>query len=100
MNAGRSAQQARRKSGQVAENWSVVEFRPGADPFRALAEVLVRQAKTPLDADQLMNLLHTENATLDSLDVLPHHTHTLLFVDQFEELYTLGASVANAQAFH
>jgi len=99
LNAGRSAQQARRKSGQVAENWSVVEFRPGADPFRALAEVLVRQAKTPLDADQLMNLLHTENATLDSLDVLPHHTHTLLFVDQFEELYTLGASVATRRLF-
>jgi len=84
--------------------WSIVEFRPGADPFRALAETLIRlhSATLPharIDLAELTRSLTSEDAPRHALGLLHKHKRTLLFADQFEELYTLCDSPAVRRAF-
>lgn len=79
--------------------WSIVEFRPGADPFHALAEALTRLPRVNIDVGQVTRRLSAENATLGALNLLPAHTRTLIFADQFEELYTLCASATTRRTF-
>jgi len=80
--------------------WSIVEFRPGADPLHALAEAIAHLRKGGgSDVERIARCLSAEGATLGALDVLPAHTRTLIFADQFEELYTLCTSAAMRRMF-
>lgn len=94
-----SADQVANRGGVDAMGWSIVEFRPGADPFRALAETIARLPKANPDVGLVTHRLSEEGATLGALNLLPAHTQTLIFADQFEELYTLCTSVTTRRLF-
>jgi WD40 repeat protein len=94
------------------EGWEAVIVRPGRQPLGALAEVLlalsVRSSETPtgrglrrdadqvsVDRDDIIARLRTEPGHLGiALRAWARAKlrRLVLFVDQFEELYTLGAS--------
>jgi energy-coupling factor transporter ATP-binding protein EcfA2 len=85
---------------QKEGHWKFTHFRPGSEPFYALAEALV-PLYTP-ELDQTEQIAQTRklagylfNATVSLADVLrkiqqnhPNH-RVLLIADQFEEIYTL-----------
>ncbi|MEM7015744.1 MAG: hypothetical protein AAF512_00225, partial [Pseudomonadota bacterium] len=84
-------------------NWLITEFRPGDDPFRALARAL---APVMYD-DPIAQAEHTkaliERLTDGRIELAEicynitqkhHKTRLLLLADQFEELYTLTADKA------
>ncbi|MCS6827646.1 MAG: hypothetical protein NZ553_13605 [Caldilinea sp.] len=79
--------------------WTVLDFRPGADPFRSLAEALMRQLAVKRDIADLVRLLSEEGATLHHLPLHLHTPRVLIFVDQFEELYTLCPAPTTRRAF-
>jgi WD40 repeat protein/DNA-binding SARP family transcriptional activator len=81
------------------ELWAIVEFRPGADLFRSCAEALKKLSNVKNDLAELMQQLSGENALDYVRTLLPKRKHTLLFVDQFEELFTLCESPAVRRAF-
>ena len=92
------------------ETWDIVTLRPGRQPIAALASVIdrltTRVGASPADSmtehETLVRRLRTEpgflGATLRSR-AAQHDSHTLLFVDQFEELYTLVPDAAERHAF-
>ncbi|MDX2094004.1 MAG: serine/threonine-protein kinase [Kofleriaceae bacterium] len=92
------------------ETWDVVTLRPGRAPIAALAGVVERlttrvgsSVTTTLNEhEQLMERLRHEpgflGATLRS-HAAATDSHTLIFVDQFEELYTLVPDVDERRAF-
>ncbi len=100
---------ALKQSGKPYETWAV---RPGRRPLAALAEVLAFFADTGAtgdvaadsDPEVIAEILRTQPGYLGSklrarcrkrgLD-----NRIVLFVDQFEELYTLGADAAERTAF-
>lgn len=86
-------------AGAASEEWSIVELRPGADPFRSLAEAIARLPKLRVDIAELVQRLSRDGASLPDLDLLPRRKRTLLFVDQFEELYTLCDSPSVRRMF-
>ncbi|MBX3155164.1 MAG: protein kinase [Deltaproteobacteria bacterium] len=90
------------------EAWEVVAVRPGRHPLAALSAIVQRHDVTP---DPRRPRAETE-AGLDRLRSEPGHLgavlrrrarerdgHVLLFVDQLEELYTLGAGEEERRAF-
>ncbi len=81
------------------ELWTIVEFRPGADPFRSCAEALKKTSNVKIDFAELMQQLGGENAIESVRTLLPKHKRTLFFVDQFEELFTLCESPTVRRAF-
>jgi WD40 repeat protein/serine/threonine protein kinase len=74
-----------------AENWFYVEMVPGTDPFKELASALVSVAVRP-PADLPTLLRRDEMGLVRAIEqVLPDSQAELfLFIDQFEELYTLA----------
>lgn len=75
-----------------SESWYVTEMMPGSKPFVELEAALLRVASdTP---EQLYQLLSEEDGLARALRrILPDdNTHLLLFIDQFEELFTLVES--------
>ncbi|NES05250.1 MAG: hypothetical protein F6K22_21960 [Okeania sp. SIO2F4] len=87
---------------QQEDNWQFTHFRPGTDPFYALAQALVplytpdlNPTQLIIQADELSNYLKDTKKTNQLLKVFEQiqHNHpqsrTLLIADQFEELYTL-----------
>lgn len=84
---------------QQAGHWQFTHFRPGADPFYALAEALVPLYRSELDstdkivqAEKLAESL--KNGTplsriFSSIQRQHPSDRVLLIADQFEELYTL-----------
>jgi hypothetical protein len=92
------------------ETWDVVTLRPGRAPIAALAGVVERLttrvgasvATTVSEHEHLMERLRHEpgflGATLRSRAAATG-SHTLIFVDQFEELYTLVPDVEERRAF-
>jgi serine/threonine protein kinase len=92
------------------ERWDVVTLRPGRQPLAALASV-VQKLTTRSGADvqsqvnehnQLMHRLRTEPGYIGTLlrgRARQSNGHILLFVDQFEELYTLVPDPAERRAF-
>ncbi|MFQ5407425.1 MAG: BTAD domain-containing putative transcriptional regulator [Anaerolineales bacterium] len=78
-----------------AGDWQVVTFRPGADPFRALAVALA--PLLPLDrtngarawADSLAGSQSAFSGAIGRVLESNSQRKLLLVVDQFEELYTL-----------
>ncbi len=93
------------------ENWDVVTLRPGRQPLAALASIverfttramLGRAPSQPFDHDNLVQRLRTEPGYLGSLlrtRAQATRSTLLLFVDQFEELYTLVPDVEERRAF-
>jgi uncharacterized protein YjbI with pentapeptide repeats len=85
---------------QQQGNWLFTHFRPGSDPFYALAEALVplytpnlnateRMAQTPKLADYLdKGEVTLTNVMANIRRSHPNH-QVLLIADQFEEIYTL-----------
>ena len=100
------------RSGQAWESFIV---RPGRHPLAALADILARlerapgegttAPRSPLDAadrERLTASLRTQPgypATVLRSQSRSRRCRILLFVDQFEELYTLGADRATRTAF-
>ena len=92
------------------ETWDVVTLRPGRHPIAALATVVAKlTTRTGPSAtgalgehDLMMHRLRTEpgflGATLRNRAAATD-SHTLLFVDQFEELYTLVPDLEERRAF-
>ncbi|WP_437594892.1 nSTAND1 domain-containing NTPase [Sorangium sp. So ce1000] len=98
-----------------SERWETFIVRPGRRPLSALVDVLVQVAEREragapaspaelADHDEILATLRTQpghlGARLRSFcrrEGARHHA--LLFVDQFEELYTLGASREERAAF-
>ena len=92
------------------ETWDVVTLRPGRYPLAALATVIERLSTrvgasmtgTVDEQGQLMRRLRNEpgflGATLRTRAATTG-SHTLLFVDQFEELYTLVPDLEERRAF-
>ncbi len=84
-----------------AGDWRIADLRPGADPFHALAGALLPILSPELDdTDRLLQARKMANALLEGdlplADVLSlalekqrGARRLLLFIDQFEELYTL-----------
>jgi eukaryotic-like serine/threonine-protein kinase len=92
------------------ESWDVITLRPGRQPLAALASVVERfTTRTigqypvqPGDHDALVQRLRTEPGYLGALlrtRASATRSHLLLFVDQFEELYTLVPEIAERRAF-
>ena len=88
------------REGRVAgsDRWLSCEAYPGVDPFVALGEALrsvaVQQVPGPSDPqwhpDRIVALVH---------NVLPAKTGLVLFIDQFEELFTLCTDEAERIRF-
>ena len=92
------------------ERWDVVTLRPGRHPLAALATVVTklttRTGPTITgqlgDHDLMMHRLRTEPGFLGATlreRAAATGSHTLLFVDQFEELYTLVPDIDERRAF-
>lgn len=86
------------------ERWRVVSFRPGTDPFHALASCLVDSATD--DAHQQIAALSLELRSTPTLLALRLHTLALaerakiiLAIDQLEELFTQGTPTDHVAAF-
>jgi len=98
---------ALKASGEI---WDVVTLRPGRHPIASLAHVVAklttRTGATVTgqlgEHDLMMHRLRTEpgylGATLRTR-AAETDSHTLLFVDQFEELYTLVPDINERRAF-
>jgi eukaryotic-like serine/threonine-protein kinase len=87
------------------ERWDAVTMRPGRQPIAALANVIGRLTTTVTGdgrADDLLGRLQAEPGyagTVMRQRAQQTGGHVLLFVDQFEELYTLVADAAERRAF-
>ncbi|MAT42179.1 MAG: hypothetical protein CL609_07545 [Anaerolineaceae bacterium] len=89
--------------------WYVVSFRPGKYPFRALAASLILHLET--DLSETARLIEIERltqalkeGTVSLRNVLSriqekHDALPLLFIDQFEEIFTLSSSGNTQQLF-
>ncbi|WP_243902542.1 eIF2A-related protein [Aetokthonos hydrillicola] len=85
---------------RMTENWLIESFRPGKQPFYQLASALVRQLEPEvdqiqqlrsaagLDKDIQQGLVTLQQITSRIIERNPDK-RLLLFVDQFEELYTV-----------
>jgi WD40 repeat protein/DNA-binding SARP family transcriptional activator len=83
------------------ENWTIVKFRPGSQPFRALAHALLNHLEPELsETEQLIETRKLAEALCEGtlllpdvvdriLENTPGVNRLLLVADQFEELYTL-----------
>ncbi|WP_414589178.1 WD40 repeat domain-containing protein [Scytonema sp. PCC 10023] len=84
---------------QKEGDWLFTHFRPGSDPFHALAEALVPLYTSGDSTTQIIQARKLAQALGDSVitlhDILSHiqrlhpNHRLLLIADQFEELYTL-----------
>jgi WD40 repeat protein len=81
-------------------DWYYADVIPGAQPFQELANVLTSLAVTP-PTDIVKRLETDPNALRELLDeVLPEPSDELfLFIDQFEEIFTLAPSENQSNHF-
>jgi len=82
------------------ESWDVVALRPGRNPIAALANIV--HGLTQRDPEAVGQRLRTEPGYLGELlrtRARAADTHVLVFVDQLEELYTLGVDAESRRAF-
>jgi len=92
-------------------DWLIAHFRPGARPFLALSAALMPELEPDLsEVDQLIESEKLAKAFKDgnlSLNQLverilakhPEAARVLLFIDQFEELYTLSHEAETERLF-
>jgi len=82
------------------ERWDVITLRPGRNPLAALASVI--HGLTQREPEELLQRLRDEPGYLGALlrsRARAADTHTLVFVDQLEELYTLVPDADVRRAF-
>jgi WD40 repeat protein len=96
---------------RTQDNWLITKFRPGSQPFNALAGVLIPHLEPNLSkTEQLVEINKLANALLGQeitlIDVMqsilenyPPGTRIPLVGDQFEELYTLVPEAALRSRF-
>jgi serine/threonine protein kinase len=84
-----------------SDNWTIIQMRPGSEPFYSLAGVLTDmlepefdETRRTIESRQLATLLRGGQLNLSELfsriaQLGNDHTRQLLVIDQFEELYTL-----------
>lgn len=91
-----------------AEQWRIATFRPGAEPFLALAETLTPLGTLALPASEIAPLLRRDATALRRLLGAARQPgtakteqveRTLLVVDAFEELFTLCPDAEARRAF-
>ena len=83
---------------RAEKNWLIQHFRPGRDPYYALARALKRLKTNDLDSVDISKLANSlasgetklSNAIEDILIDESERTQVLLIVDQFEEVFTIG----------
>ncbi len=91
-------------------NWVAASFRPGSQPFRALASALIPLLESNMsETDRLVEinklaqlLRNGELALTEVMERIAHKhagAHLLLVADQFEELYTLCSSEEERRHF-
>ncbi|OUL34278.1 hypothetical protein BV372_14260 [Nostoc sp. T09] len=89
-------------------NWLIESFRPENKPFYNLASALVSQLEPKLGktdrfikAKALINSIQQDGFTEVVLEILKDKAekHLLIFIDQFEELYTLCQDTHEQQQF-
>jgi WD40 repeat protein/serine/threonine protein kinase/DNA-binding XRE family transcriptional regulator len=91
------------RNGQLtgAGKWFIVEMNPGSDPLKGLEAALLRvAADTP--GNLLAQMSEDENGILNVVNrVLPAdlQVELLLFIDQFEELFTLVEDPDTVKSF-
>jgi WD40 repeat protein len=91
--------------GDTVNNWLILSFRPGKNPFAALAVALVSALNLPEDERRLAELeldvsLQRDSATLQNfIKDLTSSTRILLIADQFEEIYTLCTDAEERKIF-
>jgi WD40 repeat protein/serine/threonine protein kinase len=101
------------------ESWVVVKLRPGPRPFKTLASRLCADESLSGELTQSLPFLHSDGSQPSTPDDLErqltatpkllslllewvatiHDTRVLLFVDQLEEVFTLGQSELTARRF-
>ncbi len=70
-------------------DWGVLRCTPGNNPFAGLGQALAREMAGDVEAVELLALGHEPNALLGVVSKWKQrHSHALLIVDQFEELFT------------
>ena len=82
-------------------NWQILTMRPGSKPFDALAQAITNTNLANLDSIALDIELASEPSKLTTKLAqmrIPQH-RLLLFIDQFEELFTQVADPAICQKF-
>ncbi len=91
--------------GDTINNWLILSFRPGKNPFAALAVALVSALNLPDNERRLAELeldvnLQRDSATLERFitDLTPS-PRILLIADQFEEIYTLCTDAEERKIF-
>ncbi|WP_375476914.1 CHAT domain-containing protein [uncultured Nostoc sp.] len=96
----------------TVNNWLIIAFRPGKNPFESLAVALVSALNLPEDERRLVELeldvnLKGDRSTLQNFitdltdgDRLGEQvTRVLLIADQFEEIYTLCTESESRKTF-
>ncbi len=94
------------------EEWLIIEFRPGNDPFHSLASALAPWLKIKKQRIKQQRVAIPEIAKAfqnnpvsiiqklnEILAIQSNDKHILLIADQFEELYTLCSSIEMQQRF-
>jgi WD40 repeat protein/serine/threonine protein kinase len=79
----------------LPDGWLAISFRPGTTPLAALE---ARLARAGLAAEGLAAAIERDPAALGERLAKSERT-IVLVVDQFEELFTLGATVAHQRAY-
>ncbi|HEX6384711.1 MAG TPA: hypothetical protein VF177_08585, partial [Anaerolineae bacterium] len=93
-----------------SETWTICKMRPGRQPLEELATQLSRVLPNESDAAKDGNLLQRVRQLLDNLAADGRALHLavrlaqpeqrlFLFIDQFEELFTLGSDEAERRQF-
>jgi WD40 repeat protein/energy-coupling factor transporter ATP-binding protein EcfA2 len=91
--------------GDTVNNWLILSFRPGKNPFAALAVALVSALNLPENERRLAELeldvnLQGDSTTLQNfIKNLTSSTRILLIADQFEEIYTLCTDAEERKIF-
>ncbi|MEC4818235.1 MAG: CHAT domain-containing protein [Scytonema sp. PMC 1069.18] len=96
----------------IVNNWVILSFRPGKNPFESLAVALISALNLPEDSRRLAQLeldvnLKGDRSTLQNfITDLTHGdrlggevTRVLLIADQFEEIYTLCTDASDRKIF-
>ncbi len=84
------------------EDWLTATFRPGRDPFEALASALQPYVQTEDKENNLALVLRRNELRLyEVVEQIgrTYHRRFLLVIDQFEEIYTLCSDVTERQRF-
>jgi len=80
-----------------SDTWFVVEMMPGAQVYDELAAALLKVAVKP--PENLVGLLRRDGLASVLDKILPTDSELLLFIDQFEEVFTQNADEASRSAF-